>query len=97
MGAQLVRRDPALRGGVGRRCPERECFVELARAGFCVRGELVGNLAACLIAPDLGAAERREGVDRDFLVHVAGVPSPFGAGRAEVQFVLEGVEGFAAS
>ena len=88
MGAQLVRRDPALRGGVGGRGRERECFVELARAGVRVRGELVGDLAACLVTPDLGAAERQEGLNRNFLIHVAGVPSPFGVARAEVQFVL---------
>ena len=91
MGAQLVRRDPALRGGAGGRGPEREGFVKLARAGFCVRGELVGDLAACLVTPDLGAAERREGVYRNVLVRVAGVPSSFGGGHSEAQFLLEGV------
>ena len=70
-----------MRGVARGRGPEREGLVELARAGFVFDFELVGNLVAGLVAPNLGPAERGEGVNRDRLVHVAAVPSPFGGGR----------------
>ena len=45
--------------------------------GFVIDLDEVRDLAAGLVAPDLGLAQRREVLYRDLFVHVSWVPAPF--------------------
>ena len=96
-GAELVRRHSALLAVFRGDRPEREGFVHLAWEGFVIDFDHVRDLAACLVAPDLGSAQRREVLQRDLFVHVSWVPAPFRRRVCPgVEFDLERIERFSA-